>query len=556
MLRTGAIKAAGAYFLVSVIIFLVIFTVFLIPEPSFASKSVSIQKKIDARTEIVDEIFSDVTNYKKLFGENVVLVEELNENSVRIVIKITSPISCTIDSIFEHKIVGGSHVIDYISGLLKGSRLTASLSKTWNFAGTDPEGGTLVDANFYVKDVPCVWDWLVNDGDIKFILDKGIMQMGEHAKTLQRELDEKNKKYEQPSPPPTPPIPKTTPPTQPTKPKDTPPIETIPTPPTQPTKPKDTPTIDIIPTPQAPPKEQIPVFNQKVYYVFEYDMPKHWEKDYKYVLSDATKFWEQKHPDIKFYKVSEYERADLTIQWASEYASGEAGYYKLDKNRKPEIAVTLGFFENTEKLDKMEFHRVSADYAATITKHELGHFLGYEDSNDRDSIMYYTIEDYYAWTKAKLPQMKQFLDKEASKPDYKIKSLDLQFTVNSKINVLKTGVTTAENSLYKVDYESAEAKIEVEKAWNAFWLAKKYLNDAELTQKESETMMDGSQFENAYYKYVYSLNSAEKIADYLFEISDHLDIAQTLEEGYKAYENKQQEEKKEEQKTCVLVWCW
>ncbi len=89
MLRTGAIKAAGAYFLVSVIIFLVIFTVFPISEPSFAEKSVSIQKKIDARTEIVDDVFNDVANYKKLFGENVVLVEEQSGNSVRIVIKIS-----------------------------------------------------------------------------------------------------------------------------------------------------------------------------------------------------------------------------------------------------------------------------------------------------------------------------------------------------------------------------------------------------------------------------------------------------------------------------------
>jgi len=302
MLQAGAIQAAGAFSLVCVLLFLVIFTVFLIPEPSFASKSVSIQKTIDARIEIVDEIFNDVTNYKKIFGENVVLVQELGGNSVRIVIKVTSPISCTIDSIFEHKIERGIHVVDYTTGLLKGSKLTASLSKTWNYGGTDPEGGTLVNAHFYVKDVPCVWDWLVSNDQLKFIFDKGIMQMGEHAITVQREFDAKNKKIEQPPPPPPPPpTPKITP--TPTEPITTPPTQTEkPKPPTQPTKSKPSPSVEKIPTPKAPPKEQIPVFNQKTYFIFENDMPKHWKPQFQYVLSGATKYWEQQQHGVKFFK--------------------------------------------------------------------------------------------------------------------------------------------------------------------------------------------------------------------------------------------------------------
>jgi len=578
MLQAGAIQAAGAFSLVCVLLLLVIFTVFLIPEPAFASKSVSIQKTIDARSEIVDEIFNDVTNYKKLFGENVVLVEKLGENTVRIVVKITSPISCTIDSTFEHKMERGSHVIDYISGPLKGSKLTASLSKTWNYAGTDPEEGTIVYANFYVKDVPCVWDIFVSDSDLKFILDKGLERMGNHAITVQREFDAKNKKIEQPPPPPPPPIPKitptpsepiTTPPTEPittppTEPITTPPTQTEkPKPPTQPTKSKPSPSVKKIPTPKAPPKEQIPVFNQKTYFIFENDMPKHWKPQYQYVLSAATKYWEQQQPGVKFFKVAEYDRADLSLQWASEYASGELGYYNLDKNGKPQIAVTLGFFDNSEKLDKMQFQRVSADYATTITKHELGHFLGFSDSNVPTSIMYYSLHDYDTWENAQMPQEKQFLVKQTpSKPDYKTKTLDLQSAVNLKINSLKPGIVIAENSLSKVNVESTEAKLELEKAWESLWYGKKYLRDAEWYQKEGESSVARAVYENAYSNYYYSLINAEKIDPYFFEIYDHMNTAQKLEDGYnkaqKDYSQKEDKEKeeKEEQKICFLVWCW
>jgi len=566
MLQAGAIQAAGAFSLVSVMLFLVIFTVILIPEPSFASKSVSITKEIDARIDFVEKTFTDVRNYPKLFGDNVKRVERLDDgNSIRMIVVVRG---CNIDSVFKHTEVNGKHVIDFISGSLKGTKLTASLSPRADFAGTDPVGGTLVKAHLYVKDVPCIWDWLVPDRVFTDALDAGLFEMGKQAKILQQEFDVNNKKVEQPPPPPPPPpppTPKITPtPTEPkitptpTEPKTTPTQTEKPKPPTQPTKPKQSPSVEKIPTPKAPPKEQIPVFNQKTYFIFESDMPQHWKPQFQYVLSGATKYWEQQQPGVKFFKVAEYDRADLSIQWASEYASGALGYYNLDKNGKPQIAVTLGFFENSEKSDKMQFHRVSADYATTITKHELGHFLGFAHSNVPTSIMYHSYHDYETWEKAEMPQTTQFLVKQTpSKPDYKTKTLDLQSAVNLKINSLKPGIAIAENSLSKVNVESTEAKLELEKALKALWDAKKYLSDAEWYQKEGDSSVSRAVYEYAYSNYYYSLTNAEKIDPYFFEIYDHLSTAQKLDDGYKkAQKAYSEKEEKEEQKTCFLVWCW
>ena len=114
----------------------------------------------------------------------------------------------------------------------------------------------------------------------------------------------------------------------------------------------------------------------------------------------------------------------------------------------------------------------------------------------------------------------------------------------------------------KVNVESTEAKLELEKARKALGDAKKYLSDAEWYQKEGESSVTRAAYENAYSNYYYSLTNAEKIDPYFFEIYDHLSTAQKLEEGYnkaqKAYSEKEdsQKEEKEKQKICFLAWCW
>lgn len=113
--------------------------------------------------------------------------------------------------------------------------------------------------------------------------------------------------------------------------------------------------------------------------------------------------------------------------------------------------------------------------------------------------------------------------------DYKKETSKLQKNTDQKINSLKSGISSAEKSLKSTNYKKSEAKEEVKKAWTAIWWAKKYLGDAENTQKEGKNFISKSDFKSAYYKYKYSFDSAKKIEPYLFEITKYLNNAKKLE---------------------------
>ena len=126
--------------------------------------------------------------------------------------------------------------------------------------------------------------------------------------------------------------------------------------------------------------------------------------------------------------------------------------------------------------------------------------------------------------------------------------MEIQSQVYSKIEAIKPGVYTAENSLYGAYFENPAAQKELENAWTAVWWAKKYLSDAEWTQREGNELISESNFKDAYYKHEYSLASANKIDKYLFEINDHVNKAHSILSQYQA--------NKENNKSCFLFWCW
>lgn len=112
---------------------------------------------------------------------------------------------------------------------------------------------------------------------------------------------------------------------------------------------------------------------------------------------------------------------------------------------------------------------------------------------------------------------------------WKAKTLKLQTDVNKKIESLKTGVYKAKDSLYATNFKNSQAKKELDKAWESLWWAKKYLGDAEKTQKEGEKLISKLKFQEAYYKYQYSMTNAEKINKYLFDITKYISNAKKLE---------------------------
>ena len=113
-----------------------------------------------------------------------------------------------------------------------------------------------------------------------------------------------------------------------------------------------------------------------------------------------------------------------------------------------------------------------------------------------------------------------------SKPvDWKKKSILLKNKVNEKISTTKIGYYGALDSLKMTNYKDSDAEKEIKKAWTAQWWAKKYLKDSELTQKEAEKFISQSKFKEAFYKYEYSLERANLVQPYVFEINTRLDIA-------------------------------
>jgi hypothetical protein len=150
-----------------------------------------------------------------------------------------------------------------------------------------------------------------------------------------------------------------------------------------------------------------------------------------------------------------------------------------------------------------------------------------------------------------------------SKPvtyDWELKSSKSQNMVNSKLILLKPEMTSAERSLHKAEFSSTEAQKELKSAWNKLWWAQKSLTDSEVTKKEAELLTFTLKFEEAFNKYEYSLDKAEKIDDYLVEITEHLDNAELLESAYREGSSQKAESKQsettEEKKTCFLFWCW
>ncbi|HLA22758.1 MAG TPA: hypothetical protein VJZ17_04895, partial [Nitrosopumilaceae archaeon] len=91
------------------------------------------------------------------------------------------------------------------------------------------------------------------------------------------------------------------------------------------------------------------------------------------------------------------------------------------------------------------------------------------------------------------------------------------------------GVYTAQEALYSLNFKNEKAKKEIEKAWTALWWTKKYLKNAETTQKEGENFVSKLKYKEAYYKYHYSLERANKIDKYLVEITDNIKKAKSLE---------------------------
>lgn len=121
--------------------------------------------------------------------------------------------------------------------------------------------------------------------------------------------------------------------------------------------------------------------------------------------------------------------------------------------------------------------------------------------------------------------------KSTSTDTWKMKTLKIKSDANIKIDSYAAGIVKAESAIKSIDFKNTESRKKLDKAWEALWWAKKYLNDAEYTENEGEQLIKNTKFKDAYYKYQYSWNSAEKIKLYLSDITKYINEGKNLEKG-------------------------
>jgi hypothetical protein len=260
------------------------------------------------------------------------------------------------------------------------------------------------------------------------------------------------------------------------------------------------------------------------YKIYEQKMPTHWQENFGDVLGQATQFWQNKTKGLTFETAQYSDQSDFVIEWASQFETGKMGYYSPDTSNhygKPKMAITLGYF----KEGKWNF--IEPEYVLEITKHELGHAIGLPHSTNPNDIMYPQIEDYESWLKSQTA--KQVAPSEQTSTDWKEKSIKYQERSDQKLYVLKSEIAKNETTLNGYTATNLASKAELDKAWNAFWVAKKHLNDAEMIQSDADTLFYAASYQDSYYKYKSSFDNANLASASLLQLQIYLNNADILQ---------------------------
>lgn len=314
------------------------------------------------------------------------------------------------------------------------------------------------------------------------------------------------------------------------------------------------------------------IVEAQTYYINVQKMPVQWQNEFGDVLYQATEYWKSRIPSLEFYEVPYPDQSDFVVTWASQYLEGKLGYYTTNTNNyygKPYVAITLGYFEDKK------WNLVSRDYVIAITKHEMGHAIGLEHSNDPNDIMYPTVENYEDWVRSHSPEsyvgqtnddeyfssdaspslsemMDQILaeEKKYENPANEAKS----YYENLIFDDLANGITRAEKSLSGLKFESQDAQKKIKQAWDVRWQAVTSKNKADKKFAEALNYLNDGRYLDSYSSFKTIDSDSESIGNNLKWISAAIEDANKMEKKYQT--EKVVELRKQKEKFCFLFWCW
>ncbi len=121
----------------------------------------------------------------------------------------------------------------------------------------------------------------------------------------------------------------------------------------------------------------------------------------------------------------------------------------------------------------------------------------------------------------------------------------LQYNSYIKLDRLRNGVTTAEDSLKQIVFDMPKQKESIDKAWDLLKINKQKINDITERYQTGDGQLDIEFYENAKSWYRFSETDSKQVGDNLQEISNLIEKAKETSKLDKI-----------QPKTCFLWWCW
>ena len=123
----------------------------------------------------------------------------------------------------------------------------------------------------------------------------------------------------------------------------------------------------------------------KEYKIFIEDLPYNVDSSYSNSIREAISYWE-KRDNVIFREVSSNSNADIRVTWVKEFGGEHLG--RAINEGYVEIGIGDSFC-----LGKWQGY--AYDEVLHIAKHELGHVLGYDHSDNPYDLMYYKVTTKY-----------------------------------------------------------------------------------------------------------------------------------------------------------------